>query len=187
MPRRTDTRDRTLRTAVDLFRARGYHGTGMNQVISEGKLPKGSLYFHFPEGKEQLAAEAVELAAAEVCGWVDVAFSQTPNPATALSVITETLAAGLVDSDYRLGCPIGTVAHDAGDSERVREACAAAFSSWHATISGHLARHGLSEPDSLATAVLAALEGAQLVARSQRDVAPLHTVATMLAPLLKGA
>ncbi|RLK59656.1 TetR/AcrR family transcriptional regulator [Actinokineospora cianjurensis] len=186
MARRTDTRDRTLRTAVDLFRARGYHGTGMNQVISEGRLPKGSLYFHFPEGKEQLAAEAVELAAAEVCGWVDVAFSQTPDPAAALAVITETLAAELTDSDFQRGCPIGTVAHDAGGSDRVRQACADAFTSWHGVISTHLRGYGLAEPDALATAILAAIEGAQLVARSQRDVAPLRAVATMLSPLLKG-
>jgi TetR/AcrR family transcriptional regulator, lmrAB and yxaGH operons repressor len=55
VPRRTDTRERVIQTAAGLFRAQGYHATGLNQVLAEGGLPKGSLYFHFPGGKEQLA------------------------------------------------------------------------------------------------------------------------------------
>ncbi|PPK70488.1 TetR/AcrR family transcriptional regulator [Actinokineospora auranticolor] len=185
MPRRTDTRDRTLRTAAELFRTHGYHGTGLNQVVAEGGLPKGSLYFHFPGGKEQLAAEAVGLAGAEVCAWVDRAFTETPDAVGALAAITGFLADELAASGFRRGCPIGTLAQDAGDAEPVRAACAEAFRAWHGVVRGHLARHGLPDPDALATTFLAAVEGAQLLSRNQRDTAPLRAVATALAPLLR--
>ncbi|WP_018682597.1 TetR/AcrR family transcriptional regulator [Actinokineospora enzanensis] len=184
MPRRTDTRDRTLRAAAELLRTRGYHGTGVNQVLSAGGLPRGSLYFHFPEGKDQLVAEAVELAATELRGTIESIFETAPDPATALTAITDTLAAHLADSDFQRGCPIGTVAQDVGDAERVRAACARGFAGWHAVISAHLARHGLAAPDTLATTVLAAVEGALLLSRNQRDTAPLRAVTTTLAPLL---
>ena len=54
-----------IQTAAGLFRAQGYHATGLNQVLAEGGLPKGSLYFHFPGGKDQLVVEATRAAVEE--------------------------------------------------------------------------------------------------------------------------
>ncbi|MGW2312246.1 TetR family transcriptional regulator, partial [Actinomadura luteofluorescens] len=62
MTPRGETRERVLRTAAELFQRQGYHGTGLNQVLAESGAPKGSLYFHFPDGKEQLASESVALS-----------------------------------------------------------------------------------------------------------------------------
>ncbi|GLZ42606.1 TetR/AcrR family transcriptional regulator [Actinokineospora sp. NBRC 105648] len=187
MARRSDTRDRTLRTAAELFSRQGYHGTGLNQVLAEGGLPKGSLYFHFPGGKEQLAAEAIELSSAELCAWIADALAEAEDGASALTAIVEGLAAQLVASDYRTGCPIGTVAQDIGDTESVRAACAEAFARWHALLSDYLVRQGFSsQADTLASTLLAAIQGAQLLARNCRDTAPLLAVGKTLAPLLRG-
>ncbi|MBC6447248.1 TetR/AcrR family transcriptional regulator [Actinokineospora xionganensis] len=184
MGKRTDTRERTLRTAATLFRTQGYHGTGLNQVLAEGGLPKGSLYFHFPGGKEQLAAEAVTLAAGELCDWVSVILESAPDAATGLDAVIQTLAEHLVASDFSRGCPIGTVAPDGGDM--VREACASAFASWQGVVRDFLAERNIPDADDVATTLLAALEGAQLLARTRRDTAPLHAVGTTMRTLLKG-
>ena len=76
-----------IRTAAGLFRAQGYHATGLNQVLAEGGLPKGSLYFHFPGGKEQLAVESLHLAGEELCAAMAAVLASTPDPATALERI----------------------------------------------------------------------------------------------------
>ncbi|WP_436493530.1 TetR/AcrR family transcriptional regulator [Actinokineospora sp. HUAS TT18] len=184
MGRRTDTRERTLRTAATLFRTQGYHGTGLNQILAEGGLPKGSLYFHFPGGKEQLAAEAVTLAAGELCDWVRTTLAAAPDPASGLDAVIAGLAEHLAASDFQRGCPIGTVAPDGGDV--VRAACATAFASWHAVTRDFLVHHGVPHADALATTVLAALEGAQLLARTTHDTAPLYAVGATLRTLVKG-
>ena len=51
-------------TAEDLFRRQGFAATGLAQIIEESGSPKGSFYFHFKGGKDQLAAEIVERFAA---------------------------------------------------------------------------------------------------------------------------
>lgn len=59
MPRNQESKMKILSTASVLFQKQGYHATGLNQIIKESGCPKGSLYYYFPEGKEQLATEAI--------------------------------------------------------------------------------------------------------------------------------
>ena len=56
-----DTRSRILRAALRLFRRHGYHGVGINDILAEAQAPKGSMYHHFPAGKEEIAAAVVAL------------------------------------------------------------------------------------------------------------------------------
>ncbi|MBB5956487.1 TetR/AcrR family transcriptional repressor of lmrAB and yxaGH operons [Saccharothrix tamanrassetensis] len=207
MPRRTDTRERMVRTAADLFHAQGYHATGLNQVLAEGGAPKGSLYFHFPGGKEQLAVEAVALAGDDLRTALEAVLSGTDDPVEGLNQALALLGENLERSDFKHGCPIATVALDASaDSEPIREACADVYDSWQRIIAEHLNRHVADEPaageagtdepaahqsapgeaatDELATVVLAAIEGAVLLARTRRDLSPLHAVGARLGALL---
>jgi TetR/AcrR family transcriptional repressor of lmrAB and yxaGH operons len=171
-----------LRTAAGLFQAQGFHATGLNQVVAEGRAPKGSLYFHFPGGKEQLAAESVAMAADEVRARL-LAVDD-------LDAALELFATRLVASDFRDGCPVATVALDvAGESEPIRLACTEAYASWHEVLTDFLVRQGIgaARAGGLATTVLAAVEGALLLARLERDVTPLRQVGADMRVLIEGA
>jgi TetR/AcrR family transcriptional repressor of lmrAB and yxaGH operons len=177
VPKKTDTRERVLRTAASLFRSQGYHATGLNQVLAEGGAPKGSLYFHFPGGKEQLAVEALQLSSEQ--------FGAELRQAGSLDGALEVLGKRLVESDFRDGCPIATVALDvASDSDPIREACEAAYAMWERMIAEFLDRKGVPDAQGLATVVLAMIEGALLRARTQRDLAPLRQVGKYLKTLV---
>ncbi|WP_410564354.1 TetR/AcrR family transcriptional regulator [Amycolatopsis sp. cmx-4-61] len=183
MVRRTDTRQRMLDTAADLFQTQGYHATGLTQLTTAGGAPKGSLYFHFPGGKEQLAAEAVRLSGERTGALLEAILNDAPDPATAIDRAVDALAGFLTGSDFQRGCPLATVALDAaGTSEPIREACMDGYASWHEVLRVYLAAQGLSpdRADELATIVLAALEGGLLLARTRRDLAPLRAVAIHL-------
>jgi TetR/AcrR family transcriptional repressor of lmrAB and yxaGH operons len=174
-----------IRTASSLFRAQGYHATGLNQVLAEGGLPKGSLYFHFPGGKEQLAVESVRLSGEELGSGIAAALASTPDPAAALDRILALLGEHLVATDFREGCPVATVALDAAaQSEPIRVACVGVYDSWEGLVAQHLRTAGVEGADALATVLVAAVEGALLLARTRRDVTPLHTVGTHLRALL---
>jgi TetR/AcrR family transcriptional repressor of lmrAB and yxaGH operons len=179
-----------LRTAAELFRAQGYHATGLNQVLTEGGAPRGSLYFHFPGGKEQLAVESLTMAGCELGDALRAVLADAGDPARALDAAIELLGNHLRDSDFRAGCPISTVALDvAADSEPIRAVCSESYARWETAIADALVRHGVprSRATALGTVALSAIEGALLLARTHRDLAPLHAVAAHLRETLSAA
>ncbi len=60
----TPTRERIIYASAELFRRQGYPGTGLKQVVAEAQAPFGSLYHHFPGGKQQLAEEVIRAGGA---------------------------------------------------------------------------------------------------------------------------
>ncbi|XVQ81961.1 TetR/AcrR family transcriptional regulator [Microbispora siamensis] len=188
MTRRNDTRERVLRTAAGLFQRQGYNATGLNQVLAESRAPKGSLYFHFPEGKEQLAAEAVAIAGGELGERIAAAVAAAPGPAAAVVRIGELLAHNLEQSGFQEGCPVATVALEAaGDSEPIRSACDAAYASWLRGLADYLQGHGVDEAEALADLVLSSLQGALLLARVRRDTGVIHSVTRRIGGLVADA
>lgn len=183
MVRRTDTRLRMLESAAELFQAQGYHATGLNQLVAASGAPKGSMYFHFPGGKEQLAAEAMQMSAQRLGEALREVAAAAPDPASALGAAVELLGGALAGSDYQRGCPLAPVLLDAaGESEQIRQACEQGYASWRELIAEVLAEHGLSadRADTLATVALAAIEGGLLLAKASHDTAPLRAVAEHL-------
>jgi TetR/AcrR family transcriptional repressor of lmrAB and yxaGH operons len=60
MVTKKSTKDALVETASRLFRLRGYDGIGLNDILKESSIPKGSMYHHFPGGKEELAVAAIQ-------------------------------------------------------------------------------------------------------------------------------
>ncbi|MFC3452258.1 TetR/AcrR family transcriptional regulator [Amycolatopsis speibonae] len=183
MVRRTDTRQRMLDSAAELFHQQGYHATGLNQLVAAVGAPKGSLYFHFPGGKEQLAAEAIRQSADRLCDQLRAIVANSPDVITGIENVVDALATSLEESEFQRGCPLATVALDAsGDSEVIRQACADGYTSWHTLISEAL---NTEKAGQLATVVLAAVEGGLLLAKTLHDTAPLRAIAPHLRTTLE--
>ncbi|QRP46808.1 TetR/AcrR family transcriptional regulator [Amycolatopsis sp. FDAARGOS 1241] len=183
MVRRTDSRRRMLDSAAELFQAQGYHATGLTQLVAAGGAPRGSLYFHFPGGKEQLAAEAVRLSSERIAEMLSAVVAAAPDPAAAIAAVVDTLTTALTESDFQRGCPLATVALEAAaESRLIRQACDEGYRSWEHSLAEYFTRQGLpaERATSLATVVLASIEGALLFAKTRRDVAPLRAIAAHL-------
>ena len=166
-----------LDAAAELFRSQGYHATGLSQIVEVSRAPKGSLYFHFPGGKEQLAAEAMREAAGRVRELLVESAAASPDTVSALGSVIGALTTELAATEFRGGCPLATVALDAAtESDQIAVACRDGYGSWRDAIGALLIRNGATPQRAaeLATVVLAAIEGALLLARTNRDVAPLR-------------
>ena len=186
----TLTKARLSASMLQLIQAHGYSGTGLNAVIEHAGAPRGSIYFHFPDGKEGLGVAAVELAAAEFGALLAEATASAGEPAEAARAAIMALAEIVSESDFRVGCPVSVVALEMGaESERLRLACAAAFESWISPTAQLFEASGMQPTASrgLATAVISMVEGAVVVSRALQSVQPLEAAADAVALLIQQA
>lgn len=181
------TKARLAESMLELIQTNGYSGTGLSAVIAHASAPKGSVYFHFPDGKEGLGLAAVELAARRFETLIAEAALEAGTPAGAVRAAIGALADIVGESDFRLGCPVSVVTLEMGaESERLRQACAGAFESWIAPTASFLETNGLAtdEARELATVVVSTIEGAVVVSRALRSTQPLTNAADVLADLV---
>jgi TetR/AcrR family transcriptional repressor of lmrAB and yxaGH operons len=183
----TDSRQRFLASAQRLLQQRGYNGTAISDVLADSGAPRGSLYFLFPGGKDELAAEAIGLGAGQICAAMQQLFATVADLGKAIDAVVAMLGAQLEASGYSLGCPVAPVALEDVDSARVHGAVTAAYDSWQDVIAQRLHRdgHRPARARELAVFALSAIEGALLLAKVRRDVAPLRRAAKELTPLLR--
>src|SRR5271168_144397 len=135
MAKATDSRAKTLAAAARLFSQRGYHGTGLQDILAAGGAPRGSLYFHFPNGKEEIGEAAVALATEGVRAFIAHAAETSATMQAFLVQLARGMAANLERSGYREGCPIATTALEtAAQSEVLGKAARTAFQTWEQEI-----------------------------------------------------
>ncbi|KHK97149.1 TetR family transcriptional regulator [Microbacterium mangrovi] len=181
------TKARLAASMLELIQTSGYSGTGLNAVTEHAAAPKGSIYFHFPDGKEGLGVAAVDLAATQFETLILEAAASAGSAAEAARAAIEALTTIVGDSDFRLGCPVSVVTLEMGaESERLRQACASAFESWIAPTAALLEANGVDAAGarSLATVVVSTIEGAVIVSRAMRSTAPLVSAADVVADLI---
>jgi AcrR family transcriptional regulator len=186
----TPARERMVQSAAQLMRERGLAGTGMREIAEHAAAPRGSLQHYFPDGKDQVVTEALAWVTQQVTiplqRMVD---ADQPVPArVVVKKIFDRWRRFLAESDYLDGCPIVATVTDAVANEVLRAAAASAFTTWQSALADALRRGGLTKLRAARVSILviSSLEGAIVLARAQRDLAPLDTVATELDQLIAG-
>ncbi|NIP81028.1 MAG: TetR family transcriptional regulator, partial [Gemmatimonadetes bacterium] len=126
-----DTRERILAAAGRLLREKGFRGTGLSEIIARSGAPRGSIYFHFPEGKDQIVREAM-LGEVERISEILLALTrESPGPVEAMRAYVAGAAEELASSNYLFGCPVAPVILDLPDPDSaLAEACREAVDEW---------------------------------------------------------
>jgi TetR/AcrR family transcriptional repressor of lmrAB and yxaGH operons len=177
MAKVSDSKAKTVAAAARLFCQQGYHGTALHDILEASGAPRGSLYFHFPNGKEEIGVAAVALGAQAVHDFIAQASAAAQSAEAFVVALARGMAANLERSGYREGCPIApTALETATHSKALGAAARKAFQSWEREIARGLVRFGLkpAEAERSATAVLSLLEGALLLARTYRSIEPMQ-------------
>ena len=189
MPRPDRSRAALVDTAALLFRRQGYAATGVNQILEIADVKAGSLYHHFPAGKQELAAAVVDSVGAAI----EQRLRELLDSGSAVSDIVDgwidLMASGLA-GDQRDGCPIEPIATESVNaSEKVRDASARAFGGWCLAVADRLRADGwpAAEADQTALAVIALIEGALILSRIAGDADALNAAKAAIRTLISPA
>ncbi|MVP00652.1 TetR/AcrR family transcriptional regulator [Paenibacillus lutrae] len=178
-----------VNTAARLFIVQGYHATGLNQIISESGSPKGSLYYYFPNGKEELALECIKRANLFVQDQLRDSFAPIADPVLAVQSLLRRLAEEAADCKYKEPMPIGywASAETAAVSEALRMASQTAFEDWQNIYAEKLLAAGFnkSKAAELGLLLVSMIEGAMLLMITLRDNKPLLTLSAHIPVLLR--
>jgi TetR/AcrR family transcriptional repressor of lmrAB and yxaGH operons len=173
----TATRDRLILAAADLFRRKGYHATGIAEVLAASGAPKGSLYHHFPDGKADLAVAAADWTAEGILAVIDASFAPAPGFREGAATLCHKLAK-LYDITQGAGtCPVAALLFDGPDEPRFHDRAQAIYDRLIATVTAHAARLGQGDPAGAAELVLAAVDGGWTMARARRSSDVLRRLA----------
>jgi AcrR family transcriptional regulator len=178
------TRERMVVSTALLMRERGARATSIDEVLAHSGAPRGSVYHHFPGGRQQLLREAIDYAGEFVAARIE----RATGALEMLDLLLRDYRDQLVQSDFRAGCPVVAVAIEAGDPESdLYQHASAAFGRWQELIEERLLAQGVdtSRAGELAVLVIASIEGAIVLARARHDVKPLDDVHHQLRTLLR--
>jgi len=185
-----ETKDRIIDASAELLRRQGYAATGVKQIVAAAKAPFGSIYHHFPGGKEELGAAAIRRSGATYELLIPAIFDPAPDLVSAVRLFFEGAAAHLEDSEYEDACPIATVSLEVSStSDTMREACNDVFESWIAAGLPRFTAAGLDDAISrkLVIGMINALEGAFILARASQTTEALHVAGELMAEAVQRA
>ncbi|MFF9038642.1 TetR/AcrR family transcriptional regulator [Streptomyces sp. NPDC014892] len=186
----TPSRERIVAGAADLISRRGLNAASIRNLAKHAKAPLGSTYHYFPEGKGQLATEAVRYADTAIVRILGKALEK--GPVAGLRAFLTLWRGIVVDSEFRAGCPVLAVSVEEPPADEIPPALTAAaeaFDGWERLLADALRDHGVDpeRASGLAALVVASAEGAIAMCRAKRSIEPLDRVAGQLETLIAGA
>ncbi|MGO9413324.1 MAG: TetR/AcrR family transcriptional regulator [Spirochaetia bacterium] len=187
-PGKPSSRERIIRAASDLLVDNGYYGTGLNEIVRLGKAPKGSIYYHFPGGKEQIAEEAILMAGRTLAERIRVSLVRKRNAAEAVRTFVDRMSFFVMASGFRSGGALTVIASEtATTSKKLNARCREAYSLIAEAFTDKLREYGFSEPQAaaLSTGITAAVEGGIILSRTYHSRKPLRAVAKLLGDMVE--
>lgn len=184
MAQRSDAKQKMVQAAKQLIRERGYNATALSDVLEVSGAPRGSVYFHFPGGKTQLAMEAAEAHAHEQVAIIDRAAEQADSAPRMIEAYIDLARENMVVGGYSRGCGIAPLVTEGAalESAEVGETSRRAFTEMIDRLAFHFVGFGVERSAArvLADAVVAGIEGAMITARALRSPGPFDAMRATL-------
>ena len=183
--KRCDTKKKMLISAAEVMRERGAAGVTIDEVLARSGAPRGSVYYHFPDGRNQILAEALQYSGDSITAMIDDAAGRGAK--ALLREFIEYWERLLTDGDFTAGCPVVAAAIGSDDEPKLSAEAGAILGRWCTALTQAFVNDGFDEDDaaSLAVMSIAAMEGAIVLSRSTCCVRPLSQVSEQLEFLIK--
>ncbi len=178
------TRERMVDATITLLRRAGLSGAGINEIVRESGAPKGSVYHFFPDGKQQIVTEALNVYSQRVVEFIDTALCGARTPEAKVMALFKAFARRVEQGDFLHSCPAATVCLDLDAGlEPLRVVVASALDDYLNVIEKHFPLADRRRARSFAGLLLTAVEGAYIRSRAERSGKPFREAGAWLAEL----
>lgn len=180
-------REQILQTTCTLLERQGFHGTGLNEIVRESGAPKGSLYYYFPDGKEQITVEAVLQSGQTTAERIRSGLAGSTSAPKAIHDFILLIAENVERSEFSAGGPLTAVAMEtATQSDRINSACREAYRMIESAFREKLldSEFPKMKAEELALFITASIEGGIILSRTYHTADPLRLVAKQLKLML---
>ena len=175
-----------IEAAILLMRASGLSGAGINEIVRESGAPKGSVYYHFPQGKLQIVRDALTTYSSRVDSFIDTALASRRSPPRKVLALFEAFAARIEEAEYGASCAVGAVSLDLDLSNaELQPLLGGILAHWTTTVARHFDLGTCARSESFARLLMTAVEGAYVASRAERSSRPFREAGTWLARLVE--
>lgn len=188
-----DTRAKLLQAGEVAFLEKGFHSTGIQEILAAAGVPKGSFYYYF-KSKEDFGIQVVEAYARSYDERIDpILADASRSPLERLRGVFEFLAADFVARGLRHGCLVGNLSQEMADrSDAFRTRLDEIMASWHRSFTDCLLEARAAgefssgwDATKLASFCLDGWEGAVLRAKVTKSAAPLEDFIEVVFEILR--
>lgn len=187
MPEHNSTpKEMILQTAARLFQRQGYHATGLNQIVQESGAPKGSLYYYFPGGKEELAVASILWTKTVIETKIRRFLARDDRPVEAIQSLIRATAASVSDIESIIPCTVSLLALEMSlQSEPIRRACEDTMDAWGAAFTEKLESVcGAEKARRFGPLIQILIDGSLIRSLNEKDTRPLLQIADEIPRLL---
>lgn len=175
MATNTNTREKLIAETVNLLKTKGYHGTGINEILRNTKIPKGSLYHHFKGGKDVLVTEALRSATIKL----SITYKQTLKKATTcnegLKALIDYSANELLETAYKGGNILINVSQDVATiSSELQNTCKDLFELVIGTLEAFFMQYDAENWHANARSFFTRLQGAIVLCKAYQTTSFLN-------------
>jgi TetR/AcrR family transcriptional regulator, transcriptional repressor for nem operon len=189
-PERSErTRSKIIYEAASLFHHKGYTATGLDELLKNAGVTKGAFYHHFKSKKDVALAVINEVVAEKVRKRMIEPVANSTKPIAAIRKVLSTLRTETPPPDLLTGCPINNLASElALQDKELQRALSKLMIEWEIAWTEALKRepkrHQVKNPHEFCLYLIALIEGAQSLAKTQQSRKPLDATLKRLENLL---
>lgn len=179
--KRIHSKDDIVQAGLDIIITKGFNATGVEAILKQANVPKGSFYNFFPS-KEEFGLAIIDKYVAEIGDVFHPIFSdESLPPLVRVKTSFETLIARFEGNDCTKGCLIGNLSLEMSDQfEKVRERLEQSLQRWTKVLSGLLLQAQEEkaiptdlDPEMLAESLISSFQGALLRSKVKKSSEPL--------------
>ncbi|RLL42692.1 TetR/AcrR family transcriptional regulator [Oceanobacillus piezotolerans] len=178
-----DTKSLIIEVATKIFQEKGYMGVGLNEILKECNISKGSLYHHFPNGKEELLIACLHTLTEKITMDMKQIFKKHPTTEEAIKAMVNQLIIHFETEGTITSYTFTSIVSEMGSlSESVRNACSLLYTNIQKIYCDKLVEDGLSleTANSIALTMTASIEGGIMLCLTKKSSEPLREIANVL-------